>query len=651
MDDLQQRLAALKRAGATDAEIEAFMAEQGDFGDVGSGSASTAPSRAVNPKAQQQLANYKGIGRAMLQGLTFGFGDEIEAGLRAATGPATYRETLDQIQRDQAAFKSKHPVAGTVAELGGGFASAIPGVGGAVAKAPGLLKKGVELAKVGAIYGGVAGAGTAAPGLENRLKGAATGAGIGAVATPVLAGAGATLIGAGKLGAHALGQTTAAGRQEHALEQLAKVFADAGLTPDEVAQQVAARRAAGDADLVLGQFLGQPGQQALKGATTIPNPANKAIFEGLDRIKQGAAGRLLGATEQATGIQRQNVEDVVGQLVAKQRAAGSKLYGAVDQLPAIELPEKADKALGYLLRKMPNLTADVQQYAIEEGIPIESLTDDVGNLTPKYYDLLKKRLDANLYGKSRGGADDVAWVKMNRRQITQARDALLQGVDEGIKAKTGQPESVYKIARETWGGDEDAKRAVELGRKALSKSRTSDQIRAQLATLSDGERELYRTAALDAFREKLRDRTVSPIPMLEKNQAFRERLRVIFGDTMDEVEQQIASESQKLGLANALHGSDTAPRLASMADQGALDVVQKGPVKATLSWLDRQAGRGFQKVARDRAAETAKALTAGVQRPEDVDAQLNALKRFLMSPRERALLVPKLNTVLMRQRP
>lgn len=638
MDDLQSRLAALKRAGATDAEIEAFMAERGDFGDVQGGSTFAYTPEEV---AQERVRNYKGLGRSMLQGLTFGFGDEIEAGLRSAVSREKYGPTLEQIQRDQAAFKSKHPVAGTVAELGGGFASAIPGVGGAVAKAPGLLKKGVELAKVGAIYGGVAGAGTAAPGAENRLKGAAMGAGIGAVATPVLAGTGAALLGAGKLGAHAFGLTTKAGRQEHALEQLAKAFADAGLTPDEVAQQVAARRAAGDADLVLGQFLGQPGQQALKGATTIPNPANKEIFEGLDRIKQGASGRLLGTTERATGIQQQNIEDLAADLIAKQKAKAAPLYQAVDQIGPMDLvSDEADAALGYLTRKMPRLTQDVMEYIAEEGIPMESVVDESGRLSPKYYDILKKAIDARLFGKARGSADDLAWVKMNRRQILRARDALLRGVDESVQRVTGQ--DTYKVAREAWAGDEEAKAALKLGRRAFSGSKTADQVRAELAGMSPSEVELYRTAALDAYRTKLLNKTTSPVPMMEKNQAFRERLRAVFGDAADQVEEQVASEAQKLGFANALHGSDTAPRLASMDDQGWRPAIfgnlMEGRIKeAGREAFRRTAAKGFRNVARDRAAETARALTAGTHQPGDLDTQLEALKAFLTRPPGKAV--------------
>lgn len=583
--------------------------------------------------AQERVRNYKGIGRAMLQGITFGFGDEIEAGLRSAVSPAKYRETLDQIQQDQAAFKQKHPVLGTTAELGGGFASAIPGVGGVVAKAPGLLRKGAALAKVGAIYGGVAGAGTSAPGLENRLKGAAYGAGIGAVATPLLAGGGKLIGGAGKLVAHGFGKTTVAGRQEHALEQLAKIFEDAGLTPDDVAQQVAARRAAGDADLVLGQFLGASGRQGLKAATTLPSSAKNEAFEALGRMKEGASGRLLATTERATGIQRQNVEDLAADLIAKQKARAAPLYAAVDRIGPMDLvSDEADAALGYLTRKMPRLTQDVMEYIAEEGIPMESLVDESGRLSPRYYDILKKRVDATLFGKARGSADDAAWVKMNRRQILQARDALLQGVDESVQAVTGQP--TYKAAREAWAGDEEAKTALKLGRRAFSGAKTPDMIRAEIAGMSPSELELYRTSALDAYRTKLLNRTTSPVPLMRKNEAFRERLRAVFGSATDEIEAQVASEAQKLDFANALHGSDTAERLTGIVDQGfgpaVLGNLTAGrPGRATVELVSRTAGAGFRKVARDRAAETARALTAGVGKPADLDARLEALKGFL----------------------
>lgn len=68
---------------------------------------------------------------AIGQGLLPGVGDELEAALR--TGSASgeeYEKTRDQIRSELKGYKSAHPVAANVSEIGGGLASlAIPGLG------------------------------------------------------------------------------------------------------------------------------------------------------------------------------------------------------------------------------------------------------------------------------------------------------------------------------------------------------------------------------------------------------------------------------------------------------------------------------------------------------------------------------------------
>ena len=68
---------------------------------------------------------------ATTQGLTFGFGDEIEAGLRALAqaDPAAYRREVQRIRREQAAYDKAYPLDTLGWEVAGGIGTAlIPGV-------------------------------------------------------------------------------------------------------------------------------------------------------------------------------------------------------------------------------------------------------------------------------------------------------------------------------------------------------------------------------------------------------------------------------------------------------------------------------------------------------------------------------------------
>lgn len=69
-------------------------------------------------------------GRAAAQGLTFGFGDEIEAGLRAffQLDPEAYRPIRDKIREEQQAYQEAHPEEALLFEVGGALVpSLIPG--------------------------------------------------------------------------------------------------------------------------------------------------------------------------------------------------------------------------------------------------------------------------------------------------------------------------------------------------------------------------------------------------------------------------------------------------------------------------------------------------------------------------------------------
>lgn len=105
-------------------------------------------------------AGFHGIG----QGLTFGFSDEILAGVTTGFGLFDdYEKVRDEYRQRVNQAKADSPAAFTVGELGGGVASAfIPGIGaiGNVGKAATIGGKIAAGAKAGAVAGGLQAAGT-----------------------------------------------------------------------------------------------------------------------------------------------------------------------------------------------------------------------------------------------------------------------------------------------------------------------------------------------------------------------------------------------------------------------------------------------------------------------------------------------------------
>ena len=143
--------------------------------------------------------------RAAGQGLSFGFGDEIEAFVKSAVDSnASYADTLKEVRNKINDFRKRNPGVAYGTEIAGAIlpsiaAAFIPGgqaltastLGrvGQAAKAIGLGKKGQNVAKsavVGAGGSGLYGFGSGEGGFENRAKNAGISAAIGAVANPAI---------------------------------------------------------------------------------------------------------------------------------------------------------------------------------------------------------------------------------------------------------------------------------------------------------------------------------------------------------------------------------------------------------------------------------------------------------------------------------
>jgi len=125
----------------------------------------------------------EGIIRAGGQGLAFGFGDEIEALYKSRVQNKNYEEELKKARDKLKSFRETNPVEAYGSEIVGSIPSSIGGAG-LVAKA-GL--KGVG--KVGALQGGIYGAGTGET-AEDRGKQAlvtgALGGGVSKLASKIL---------------------------------------------------------------------------------------------------------------------------------------------------------------------------------------------------------------------------------------------------------------------------------------------------------------------------------------------------------------------------------------------------------------------------------------------------------------------------------
>lgn len=126
--------------------------------------------------------------REGLQGMTFGFSDELGAGMAALAASMTsdatfndaYKDIVGSIRQEQNAFREENPKTAFAAQMAGGLASGVGGLAKLGAKEGAKVGARVlQNAAVGAGEGALAGAGFSD---ENKLKGAAQGAAIGSLA-------------------------------------------------------------------------------------------------------------------------------------------------------------------------------------------------------------------------------------------------------------------------------------------------------------------------------------------------------------------------------------------------------------------------------------------------------------------------------------
>lgn len=148
--------------------------------------------RARQTRIQGEVAPQKL--RSFTQGLTFGFGDEIEAYLRSLGGPQEEYESIrDNIRGKLQEYREANPTASIGLETIGAVAptalSLLTGVGagagaaniGRMATLGGRVPRLAQGITTGAAYGGLYGAGTAEGGISERLSQAQEFAGTGAL--------------------------------------------------------------------------------------------------------------------------------------------------------------------------------------------------------------------------------------------------------------------------------------------------------------------------------------------------------------------------------------------------------------------------------------------------------------------------------------
>lgn len=465
-----------------------------------------------------------GIGRSMLQGLTFGFSDEAEAAMRArATSGPRYEQELARVRAGIKQYEEQYPVRAFAGEATGSLLPTIAGIfaapftGGAstaataagAARIPGLASMMARGAGTAAATGALTGAGTAQGGLENRVLGATiggvTGVGLGAT-TPVVTSA----IGSG---ARRVGEATGLVRQQDPLnkaqEILARKIAQEGMTPEQLAaRQAETVRRLGARDETLADIGGEGMRRLARGAMAIPQAAETEARQMLTERMVAAGPRIIKDITDLTAVGARDLDEVANEIINRRSMLAAPFYDQARAAGQIE-----SFAIDNLLKKSKDIQAAIA---------------DARRL-PQFADLADN--DMVMLDKAYKYVGDIA--NEARRTGKSARANDLDDLRIQLRKAITDKVSVYGKALDTFSGESVLLDALNAGREKFLR-KTPAEIRRELDKFTDeGQQQMYRLGAIQTLRDEIYGmrETADVASKFLNDRNMKDRFKLIFNST------------------------------------------------------------------------------------------------------------------------
>ena len=521
-----------------------------------------------------------GTADAITQGATFGFADELGAGVRALARGATnlvqgkdadlsgtYDRSLDEIRGREKQFAEEHPVASVAGNLAGGLLSFRPQLvgAGAVTSAPVAQSIPRTLAKAtatGAGMGALGGFGAGEGGFENRLSGGLTGAAIGA-------GLGFGLPAAGGIANTGIGfLKNISGLRDPrtvALDQLGRSLGRDETTTAAVEGTLNAT----NKPLAIVDAAGRNTQRLGRVVETIPGKGSDRAHDFLQERQLGQADRV--GDDIATNLSGDDFHKTLDDLDKARRAAAAPLYDE-----AYAQPIAWNATIDTLLDRPSTrkALANARRIAEEEGRDPSGLglvVDANGNVT-----LDKTAASMQTLDYVKRGLDDVLEPYRNemtgKLELDESGKAINQTLRDFIKS-VDDANPKYAEARKAWGGPTQTMEAARLGR-AYAKG-DAEVTLSRFQQLSPGDQDAFRLGVARELAGKVegtRDGANS-VSRIFGSKAQRTRLQALFPDAQSfaAFEKAMADEQRMALTRQVVTGNSQTGRIAAeQEDAGAL---------------------------------------------------------------------------------
>ena len=472
--------------------------------------------------------NEAGVGSGLLQGLTFGFSEELggtlaEAGLNPFADEGDDYESYVKKQRAQyKLFQQSNPILSTGAEILGSLPTLmLPG--GAIAKTAQASSKLATAAKGAAIAGGegaLYGAGTAEGGTQQRLEGALT---EGAISAAV----GGPLSFLGR-GASMTGRMAKLKPDDRAVALVTERIDN--LSPE--AQATIQSPALQQEGMTIADTGGEEIQRQLRGIRTINPDAGQFMDKVLGERHRNQFDRVTSQVNKAFESSPELVKAIKGDIEELQnisRAAYTEAYIKFDDLKSSQVSGmiRNDKDMAKLYDNTVKLMADeaasegneTLAKALRQLDKSGTLTDE--SVTPlRVLDTMKKNMDETVLSLYRAPGVNAVF---KRKTLKNKQKEFINFINKSTNEDYGRLRSNFA---------ESAKieEALELGRKFEDKNMGVLELKETINSFSPLEAKSYTAGVLQSLYNKI-ERTPygqDTLKALLKSPLMEKQLKAIF---------------------------------------------------------------------------------------------------------------------------
>lgn len=500
--------------------------------------------------------------RAAAQGLTMGFGDELEAAARAPFSDEDYAAIRNRLRAQQEQFGKDYPVTQTALDIAGGIA-APAGILGATYKAgKGILGAVKAGAGAGALTGAVTGAGVA-PELSDVP---ASSAGY-AAAGGALGGAAPAAF---KLGGQAIGNIIDSigftNANKIATRKLQELLDKENLTPADAKAMLDEYRRLGVPDPVLAD-IGENLRGAGYASYIVPNAQKTATAQFLENRQQDLANSLIKGLEQKSGVNSKGRFgfDYVNDLAVAQDAAAKKAYPQAysKDIPAAPFRKYADRDVFANAYEQAVKRADVYGQKLPTLDQIRNAqfisTQILHEIKKGIDDVIERETDT-ITGKMTSYGRDVANVK---REFND----LIKYYNKDYAKANSQFADLSKL-----------KSSYNTGLDYM-KMETSE-LASKLKKMTPAERESFRVGMISEIKDKMsKFKGGDPSRLIFKSDRQKESLKYAFdskGQYNDFV-RQVEAQNQLLRTYKKVRGgSETQERAMLTEDVGMVGDLAQG---------------------------------------------------------------------------